>query len=618
MSDLGFPIKDLARRKFQTILTVIGLTLSTATTVFLVTFGGSLGFSVSLVTGGKLTTGFSYVFSLFIVIVGILNFLAGVLVTSFLVSTNMNERIQDIGIMKATGCPANSALSYFVTELSMMVFISCTVGTLLGILARFVCINVLNALGFSILQKSVNLWVVLLIFVAFVLAAHILGVRPIWKATKVKPAEALSPLFSYGLATVPKGPASSKLGFTFKVAYRSLMRRKSATYQAIICLSVVLTLTTVAIAGGVIANQTTQSYVERAISRDVVLVAHPNLSRQYENFLSQFFEAKPTEQINYSDPEYLIPEPLVTELGSISGVIKADPRFVLDANVKEVPYYVIDPEEEEPYRIIGDKRSREAFILGIDPERVINDWLIEGSVPNSTDMYSALIGDTLAYENFDDPMQQSALILNESFDIAGVCLDPLNKGDVVYMPIKALYESTKQSGYNLLLLKIDPLNYSKTITEIEDKISGTDLKISELNEILDKHLNFLNRIWSLIMALPLFSLVTATLTLLSYMMLSITGQQRELGIMRALGAKPKTIVKTIFLQALLVVLASGTIGISIGFVITWLFLIPQAVISLSTLISVVGWLLLALAIISLTSLYPAVRATKKAIARIIS
>lgn len=116
------------------------------------------------------------------------------------------------------------------------------------------------------------------------------------------------------------------------------------------------------------------------------------------------------------------------------------------------------------------------------------------------------------------------------------------------------------------------------------------------------------------MALPLFSLVTATLSLLSYMMLSITGQQRELGIMRALGAKPRTVVKTIFLQALFVMLASGAIGISVGFAITWLFLIPEAVVSFLTLTTIIGWLLLALAIICLTSLYPAARATKKSIA----
>lgn len=220
----------------------------------------------------------------------------------------------------------------------------------------------------------------------------------------------------------------------------------------------ILTLTTVTIAGGMIANQTTQSYVERAVCRDVILVAHPNISRQYENFLSQFFEAKPIEQINYSDPEYLIPEPLATELGSIPGVNKTNPRLVLETTIREVPAIIISPEEpDQPYTIIGDDRSSETLVIGIDPESVINDWLIEGRLLNSTDTYSVLIGDTLAYENFDNPMKQSALIFNKKFEIAGVCLDPLNNGDVVYMPIKAFYESTKQSDYNLLLLKIDPL-----------------------------------------------------------------------------------------------------------------------------------------------------------------
>jgi len=610
MSDLGFPLKDLARRRFQTILTMVGLILCTATTVFLVTFGGSLGFQVSLVTGEKLTSGFSYIFSLFIVIISFLNFLAGVLVTSFLVSTTMSERIRDIGIMKATGCSANSAFSYFLTELSIIIFTSCAAGALLGILARFICISLLNILGFSISQKPVNLWVILLIFVAFALASHILGVRPIRKAIKVKPAEALSPLFQLGTTSGPKGPASSKLGLTFKVAYRSLMRRRSATIQAIICLSVVLALTTVTVAGGMVANQTTQGYVERAIGRDVILVGHPNITRQYVDFLSQFFEAKPMEQINYSSPEYRISEPLISKLNSTIGV-HVDPRLILEADVTEVQGTI--PIEDPPYILfIGDRRHAQALIIGVDPKQVINDWLIVGRVLNSADVHSAVIGDSLAYEKFDNAMKQSAFILGNKTEIVGVCLDPLNKGYVVYMPIKALSE---QPNYNLLFLKVEPSKRSEIIAEIREE---TGWEPYELNEVLDKHLTFLNRIWSLVMVLPLSSLVTATLCLLSYMMLSITGQQRELGIMRALGAKPKTIMKTIFTQALLIVLASGAIGITVGFAVTWLFLIPEAVVSLTTLASVIEWLVLALSLICLTSLYPALRATKKSIAGVIS
>ena len=51
MSEVSFPIKDLSRRRTQTLLTVAGLTISTAATVFLVTFGTNLGFEIGLNRG---------------------------------------------------------------------------------------------------------------------------------------------------------------------------------------------------------------------------------------------------------------------------------------------------------------------------------------------------------------------------------------------------------------------------------------------------------------------------------------------------------------------------------------------------------------------------------------
>jgi len=603
------------RRKFQTGLTMVGLTICTAATVFLILFGENVGFEIALVTGGKLTTGFSNVFSRFIFMVTLLNILVGALVTSFLVYLSMSERVRDVGIMKATGCLANIAFGYFLTELSIIVFTSCVLGTVIGVLAQSACISVLNTMGFSLSQRPINLWVILLIFFIFVVASHILGSQPIIKAIRVKPAEALSPLYSFGTTLGELGkPASSKLGFTLKVAYRALMRRKSATRRAIICLAAVLTLTTVTIAGGIIASQTTQSYVERAVSRDIVIVGHSDLTRQYVNLLSQFFEAKETESIDYLDSRYRISESLVSELSAISGVLKADPRLVLEANVSEVPGVIIDPEEPDQYILVGDHHSGEALVLGVQPERVINEWFVSGRVLNETDVYSAVIGDSLALEMFADPEKQAISVLEEDFGIAGVCLDPLNNGNVVYVPLNALSTLVDgQSNYNFLFLKIDPSKRLQVLAEIQDKVSGTMLEPLELNEILGKHLDFLGYIWSFVMFLPLFSLATATLCLLSYMMLSVTGQQREFGIMRALGAKPNTILKIVFTEALIVTLISGAIGVFIGLFFTFVFLIPEPIISHFTLFSVAGWLLLALSFLCLSSLYPAVKVVKKSI-----
>ncbi len=611
MSEIGFPTKDLARKKFQTALTVLGLTLSIATTVFLVTFGQSLGFHVGIVTGGKVTPGFSYMFSAFILIMGILNFLAGVMVTSFLVSAAMAERVKDIGIMRATGCSSATAFSYFITELSIMVFTSGIIGTILGILARSVAISILNVLGFSMAPSPLNPFSILIIFAAFVVAAHIFGVLPIRRAAKAKPAEALSPLFSVGTIAAPSGPAPSKLGFSFKVAYRSLTRRRFVTWQAIICLAAILTLTTLTVAGGVVANQTTQNYVERAIGRDVIAVGYPNITARYETLLTQPFEAAPTEQINYSDLQYVINESIISELNAIPGV-HVDPRLILNTTIREVFFINVT---EEQYTQIGDSRLSKVVLVGVDPNAVVNNWMIFGAPLNETDMNTTVVGDSLANENFTDALKETTLIFGKKFEIKGIALDPLNSGWVVYVPYKAL---TGQSGYNLLLLKVDSANRSETVAELSKTLAGTGLELLELNGALDKNLSFLGQVWSLLMVLPLCSLVTATLCLLSYMMLSVTGQQRELGIMRALGAKPKTIMKTIFIQALIVVLVSGAVGITAGFIITWLFLIPEPVVSSLTLMSITAWLLLALILIALTSLYPAVRATKKSITKVMS
>jgi ABC-type antimicrobial peptide transport system permease subunit len=96
-------------------------------------------------------------------------------------------------------------------------------------------------------------------------------------------------------------------------------------------------------------------------------------------------------------------------------------------------------------------------------------------------------------------------------------------------------------------------------------------------------------------------------------MLSISEQQHEFGIMRALGAKPRSIMKIIFSQALIVILISNAIGFSVGFFITFELLISNPVISQSTLISVLALLLIILGFLCVSSLYPTAKATKKSI-----
>jgi len=621
MSEISFPIKDLARRRTQTALTVLGLTISTAATVFLVIFGTNLGFEISfLARGGRLTSGFSNIFFQFILIVSILNILTGPIITSFLVHLTMSGRMRDIGVMKASGCLSGSIFAYFVTELSLLVFLSSITGIILGVAAFYISTSFLNSAGFSISQ-TLNLGVIMVVCIVLIIFSHIFGASPIRRAAKAKPTDAMSPIYRLGTTAALGKKIPSKLGLTFKMAFRNLLRRKSATSQAIICLTVVLTLTTVTIAGGMIANQTTTSYVERAIGRNIVIVGHPTLTERYVNLLSRFFEDKELEQIDYLDSEFVISESLINTMENIPGVNGVDPRLVLETSVREVPGVILEPVEQTRAIIIGDSRSDEALILGVEPEKVANDWLIFGRKLGENDQDATMIGDSLAVNMFSDALNQSIKVFDESllpYNIVGVCVDPLNNGKVVYMPLETLYKDFGQHGYNLLFLQVDASENLQVLAQIENEASAENLKVVELDTVLDKHVNFLNNIWSLVMFLPLFSLATAAISLLSYLMLSISGQQHEFGIMRALGAKPRSIMKIVFSQASIIVLVSGAIGISVGLFITFRFLIPDPVISPSTLISVSAWLLVILGLLCVSSLYPTLKAVKKTVVEAIS
>jgi hypothetical protein len=83
MSETSFSMNDLLRRKMQTSLVIISLTLSVASTLFLLLFAQRIGFGVSSMVEGKLTAGFSGIFSPFMILLTILIFAAGIVMISF-------------------------------------------------------------------------------------------------------------------------------------------------------------------------------------------------------------------------------------------------------------------------------------------------------------------------------------------------------------------------------------------------------------------------------------------------------------------------------------------------------------------------------------------------------
>jgi ABC-type antimicrobial peptide transport system permease subunit len=616
MSKAAFPVNDLLRRKLQTSLTIVTLTLSVASTLFLLLFSRRIGFGITSASD-TLTHGLSAVFSQFVLFVGILIFAVGAVITSFIVFLMMKQRTRDFGLIKAAGCPNGLVFGYFMTELLVVTFLGCVLGLVLGFVADFAVTNILH---FQAYQKPPDLWLAPLVFAAFFALALIFGVKPMLDAARLSPIKALSPVQYFGLSTGHKLKPLSRFGLTLKIASRSLFRRQSASIRIILLLSIVFVLLTVSISGGIIASDTTRSWVEGAIGKNIVVVAHKNMATQYQLLLSKFFGVAENCDFNYVDERLAIPDTILQQLNSTPGIATIDARLILKEHVQEISNFTIDPETLVTIPV-GDSREGDSLIVGVDPEKVTATWFIQGRFVNTEDALEAVIGDSISQTMFSQPLSQSIRMQNRTFSIVGVCVDPINNGKVTYVPLEQLQNLTGIPNANIVLVKLDSsADRSATLTQIKDEVTSvnSDLTVFELDEVFQKNLGFLGSAWSTVMLLPLFALASAALCLIGYTMLAVDEQRQEFAILRATGTKPNAVIAILAVQSLVVLLSSFAVGISLGVIATLLILVPNPVVTTVTILELAALLFTALAGMFLLSLYPAARFAKTPILKIMT
>jgi putative ABC transport system permease protein len=140
-----------------------------------------------------------------------------------------------------------------------------------------------------------------------------------------------------------------------------------------------------------------------------------------------------------------------------------------------------------------------------------------------------------------------------------------------------------------------------------------DFEVTELNTVLEKSLSYIGYIWSTLMLLPLLSLFAACLCLTGYIALTISEQHQEYGVLRALGAKPSTILRIVATQSLIVSVGSFAAGVPLGIMVTLLILVAEPVVTAFTVIEIAGWMLAAVALVFGLSLYPTIRFARKRI-----
>lgn len=135
------------------------------------------------------TIAFMFILTLIVGFIGLGTLLAGIIGISNIMVYIIKERTKEIGVRKAIGAKPSSIVGLIIQESLVITIISGIIGVLVGILALELIGDNLEA--YFIKDPSVGWGVIIMAFVALIISGLIAGFVPAYRASKIRPIEAL-------------------------------------------------------------------------------------------------------------------------------------------------------------------------------------------------------------------------------------------------------------------------------------------------------------------------------------------------------------------------------------------------------------------------------------------
>jgi putative ABC transport system permease protein len=215
----------------------------------------------------------------------------------------------------------------------------------------------------------------------------------------------------------------------------------------------------------------------------------------------------------------------------------------------------------------------------------IGSWQMqEGSFFSANDGAFAVIGQTVANNLFTplgiDPMGQQIRIGRISFTVVGV-LAPKggssfgNADDVVYVPFTT---AQQQLSGNRFVSSIDvTADSTSNVTTVQTEVQQTleqrhsisnpandDFTIQNQSQVLQTVQATSQTLTILLVGVASISLLVGGIGIMNIMLVSVTERTREIGIRMAIGARPRDVMTQFLIEAMMLSVLGGIIGISLG------------------------------------------------------
>jgi putative ABC transport system permease protein len=265
-------------------------------------------------------------------------------------------------------------------------------------------------------------------------------------------------------------------------------------------------------------------------------------------------------------------------------------------------------------QLIAGNQNWSTRVQAVLPQYLtINDWKIaSGSVfttqDNTNSANVAVIGSTVATNLFPtgaSPIGQLIRIRNVPFTVVGVLASKGSSGfgdqdDTVMIPFQTgqvrLFGAT---SINQIVVQVAD---ASQITTVSDEISqllrqrhqlgasaSDDFTIRNNSDIISRVSSVGDTLTMLLGGVAAVSLVVGGIGIMNIMLVSVTERTREIGIRLAIGAQPKDVLVQFLVEAVVLSVLGGVIGILVGasvavlmpYVAGWTTVLPWNAIVLS-------------------------------------
>ncbi|MBN2142027.1 ABC transporter permease [Candidatus Woesearchaeota archaeon] len=227
-------------------------------------------------------------------------------------------------------------------------------------------------------------------------------------------------------------------------------------------------------------------------------------------------------------------------------------------------------------------KAGKVSLTGVDPAvwfRITTLSIAEGRMLDSADQNVIVVGGRLSSQYFGKPLgiNQMLTINGNVFRVVGVLDD---QSTSIYMPISMAYQvlDDKSVGvYDKITLKVrDEEQLDATINKTENKLrmvrhvteKTQDFSISSSKQMQQTRSEMMSSMNAFLVAIAAVSLIVGAVGIANTMFTSVLEKTKEIGIMKAVGARNKDIMLIFLLNAVLIGLVGGLLGIAFGIILS--------------------------------------------------